>query len=244
MKLVEFKEIKGIITIKSGLHIGGGDSEMKIGGTDNPVIKHPHTFEPYIPGSSLKGKVRSLLEMRSGLMVHTDGSPVSLKTLKKASNEQQKIECSKILKLFGVSGSDSDEDEIKKIGPCRISFADCHLNDLWKKSALDANWAFTEMKTENSINRIAGTAENPRITERVPSGAKFDFYVTLKKLDTESDDFKNEEKDLENLLLKGLKLLEMDALGGSGSRGYGKIKFEFSDAEIKKKFENIELFNK
>ena len=76
MKLMTIKEITGKITLRSGLHIGAGDMEMKIGGTDNPVIKHPHTDEPYIPGSSLKGKVRSLLEMRSGLMAKTDGKPL------------------------------------------------------------------------------------------------------------------------------------------------------------------------
>jgi len=74
MKLAAVKEICGKIILKSGLHIGAGDTEMRIGGTDNPVIKHPHTMEPYIPGSSIKGKVRSLLEMRSGFMANTQGA--------------------------------------------------------------------------------------------------------------------------------------------------------------------------
>jgi CRISPR-associated protein Csm3 len=68
MQLVDIAEIKGKIIVKTGLRIGAGDTEMRIGGLDNPIIKHPHTLEPYIPGSSLKGKVRSLLEMKSGLM--------------------------------------------------------------------------------------------------------------------------------------------------------------------------------
>jgi len=68
MQLIDIKQIKGKIILESGLHIGAGDTEMHIGGTDNPVVKHPYTQEPYIPGSSLKGKVRSLLEMESGLM--------------------------------------------------------------------------------------------------------------------------------------------------------------------------------
>jgi CRISPR/Cas system CMR subunit Cmr6 (Cas7 group RAMP superfamily) len=62
------KKLEGAIILKSGLHIGSGNMEMHIGGTDSPVIKHPHTLEPYIPGSSLKGKIRSLLEMASGLV--------------------------------------------------------------------------------------------------------------------------------------------------------------------------------
>ena len=69
MRLNDIKEIKGTITLKSGLHIGSGDNDMRIGGTDNPVIRHPFTGEPYIPGSSLKGKIRSLLEMKYGLLV-------------------------------------------------------------------------------------------------------------------------------------------------------------------------------
>ena len=77
LKLTEIKKLEGTITLRSGLHIGSGNMEMHIGGTDSPVIKHPHTLEPYIPGSSLKGKVRSLLEMESGLMIYTDWNLLS-----------------------------------------------------------------------------------------------------------------------------------------------------------------------
>jgi CRISPR-associated protein Csm3 len=89
MKLKEIKKLEGTITLKSGLHIGSGNMEMKIGGTDSPVIKHPHTLEPYIPGSSLKGKVRSLLEMESGLVLFAskEGGLVSSKTLKDIGNK-------------------------------------------------------------------------------------------------------------------------------------------------------------
>src|SRR3989304_7996305 len=88
MKLSKIKELKGTIVLKSGLHIGSGNMEMHIGGTDSPVIKHPHTLEPYIPGSSLKGKVRSLLEMESGLMIRTKGDVVSSKILNEVKNDQ------------------------------------------------------------------------------------------------------------------------------------------------------------
>ncbi len=71
MKLREIKTIKGKIILKTGLHIGSGNMEMQIGGTDNPVIKHPHTHEPYIPGSSLKGKMRSLLEYYYGIVAES-----------------------------------------------------------------------------------------------------------------------------------------------------------------------------
>jgi CRISPR-associated protein Csm3 len=231
MRLTGITEIKGKIILQSGLHIGAGDMEMHIGGVDNPVIRHPHTLEPYIPGSSLKGKVRSLLEMESGLMVKTGGSPVSYKTLQGLA-EVEKEKCSRILKLFGTSGA--DVQEVAGLGPTRVSFADCPLDDGWKTRAMENRLSFTEVKSENSINRIRGVAENPRFTERVVSGAHFKFSVTLKQLD--------QDDELLDYLILGLKLLELDALGGSGSRGYGRISFEFEDAELQKRFDDLKPF--
>jgi CRISPR-associated protein Csm3 len=226
MKLLNIKEIRGKITLKSGLHIGAGDMEMKIGGTDNPVIKHPHTLEPFIPGSSLKGKVRSLLEMRSGLMKKSGGSPLSPSDLKKCTEEEKKGG-EKILKLFGSSGA--DDEYLSKLGPTRVSFADAFLNEDWKKKATENQWSLIEVKSENTIDRIKGTAKHPRFIERVPSGVEFDFCAALKIME--------EDEELEAFLIEGLRFLQMDALGGSGSRGYGKIEFKFDDSEIQKKFD-------
>lgn len=231
MKLVGITEIRGKIVLRSGLHIGAGDTEMRIGGTDNTVIKHPHTLEPYIPGSSLKGKVRSLLEMRSGLMVKTDGKPLSIELLQKLEGEKRK-ECAKILKLFGSSGAEMEE--AGSLGPTRVSFADCPLDTEWRATAAERRLALTEVKSENIIDRIRGTAEHPRFTERVPAGAEFNFSVSLKDL--------GDEEDLLGFLLEGLKLLELDALGGSGSRGYGRIAFKFDNLDIGKKFAQISPF--
>lgn len=225
MKLLNIKEIRGKITLKSGLHIGAGDMEMKIGGTDNPVIKHPHTLEPFIPGSSLKGKVRSLLEMRSGLMTKSDGKPLSPSDLEKCKGEEKK-EGEKILKLFGSSGA--DDEYLSKLGPTRVSFADAFLNEKWKKKATENQWSLIEVKSENTIDRIKGTAEHPRFIERVPSGVEFDFCVALKIMEN--------DEGLEDFLIDGLRFLQMDALGGCGSRGYGKIEFKFDDNEIQEKF--------
>jgi len=234
MRLVEIKKLEGTITLKSGLHIGSGNMEMHIGGTDSPVIKHPHTLEPYIPGSSLKGKVRSLLEMESGLMVHTDGNVVSSKTLQKVSNDHElKDKCEAILKIFGSSGADIEDET--GFGPTRVSFADCYLDNEWKNKAKDNRWLLTEEKSENVINRIKGTAEHPRFIERVPEGTKFKFLVTFKVLQDDDNLF-------DDYLLKGLKLLEMDALGGSGSRGYGRIAFEFNDQPLNEKFHSLDPF--
>ena len=231
--LLEIKKLEGIIILKSGLHIGSGNMEMHIGGTDSPVIKHPHTLEPYIPGSSLKGKVRS----PSGLVPYSDnnGGIVSLKTVKKVKNENTNLvkEATDILKIFGYSGADSEDAE--DIGPTRVSFGDCYLDEEWKKKAQANCWQLTEVKSENSINRIKGTAENPHFIERVTEGTKFSFNITFKILE------KSDEQLFEKLL-KCLKLLEMDSLGGNGSRGYGRVKFEFKDPKITEEFANLKPF--
>ncbi|MCK8603005.1 type III-A CRISPR-associated RAMP protein Csm3 [Desulfoferrobacter suflitae] len=233
MQLIDMKEIKGKITLKSGLHIGAGDMEMQIGGTDNPVVKHPHTLEPYIPGSSIKGKVRALLELKSGLMFKTGGEPLQPRHLN-GLDEQQIRQAEIILKIFGSSGADSEE--LARLGPTRASFADCPLNDQWRKEAVSKRLSLTEVKSENSINRIQGTAQNPRFTERVPANAVFDFSISVKI-------FQHDEEELFDVLLQGLKLLEMDALGGSGSRGYGKVLLDFEDEALLRRFASITLFD-
>ena len=234
MKLTGVKEYTGKIVLQSGLHIGAGDAEMRIGGTDNPVIKHPYTLEPYIPGSSLKGKVRSLLELRSGLIgkrKKVDGGPLTLKDYRDTQGEEREA-CAAILKLFGISGA--DQDETGEIGPSRASFADCALDPEWRKSAFEKSMALTEVKSENSIDRIKGTALNPRFTERVPADTQFSFSIAIKQMEG--------DENLEMALFQGLKLLELDALGGSGSRGYGRVKFLFNEQKDQKTFESITPF--
>ena len=188
MKLTNIVEIKAKLVLQTGLHIGAGDSEMHIGGIDNSVIKHPLTQSPYIPGSSLKGKIRTLLEWRSGAV---QNNPLTLKDVSKNPEEVKNI-----LRLFGISGdTKNSEQEVAEIGVSRLAFWDCALNEDWEKAIRDDNQLLTEAKSENTIDRITSTAGNPRQTE------------------------------LLDLVLKGLKLLELDSLGGSGSRGYGKVKF-------------------
>lgn len=231
MKLTSIKQIRGTIELISGLHIGAGDSEMRIGGTDNPVVTNPHTGEPYVPGSSLKGKIRSLLEMRSGLIDQQKGNPLGTSSLTNVSDDK-KQEGLKILRLFGISGAEGDA--AREVGPTRASFADCPLNDASKKKLEEGNFAAMEIKAETAIDRIQGTAKGGslRFTERVVAGLCFDFAITLKELE-DGDDM------LEEFLLEGMKMLEYDALGGSGSRGYGRIKFHFADNERQKKFAEI-----
>ncbi|HNX77360.1 MAG TPA: type III-A CRISPR-associated RAMP protein Csm3 [Candidatus Rifleibacterium sp.] len=228
IRLQKIIELKGRLVLESNLHIGSGNMDMHIGGTDNPIIKHPHTLEPFIPGSSIKGKVRSLMELSSGVAQEAfkqnpnSGGLASLALFKKAANDQKK-EVSDILKIFGFSGSDkSDEDGLAaSLGPTRVSFADCYLNKEWKEKAIENLWPLAIEKSETAIDRISGTAKRGtlRQTEMVPAGAVFDFRLSFKIL---CDD----DKELFKKLKKGLELLEKDALGGSGSRGYGRIRFE------------------
>ena len=142
-----------------------------------------------------------------------------------------------LLRLFGGAPGGEVDKVVKEIGPTRLSFWDCALNAEWLRKVHARNILATEVKSENSINRIAGVAEHPRFTERVIAGAEFDFRLTLKVIDNEN---------LLPMLMQGLKLLECDSLGGSGSRGYGKVALRNlaldGDASIQAHFDAIQPF--
>jgi CRISPR-associated protein Csm3 len=210
--------LSGNIEVLTGLHIGGSDDTMKIGGVDNGVIKvYDRELKrevPYIPGSSLKGKIRSLLEWNYGVAQLNDGKPFGSDVLKKYENthlKDKKQELENFLKLFGDSSSEN------KFGMTRAIFSDCFLVD---KENIDE---IREVKTENMIDRSKGTAKHPRQTERVAPGVEFGFEIRVKVLD--GDD----EEKMKKIIEKGLKLLELDYLGGNGSRGYGRVKIHYKD---------------
>ena len=218
MQLTAIKTLTSEIELLTGLHVGGGDADMHIGGIDNPVIKHPVTQEPYIPGSSLKGKMRSLLEWELGVVGQTEGRPLSYNHFEELT-AKQKPRAEIILKLFGgAPDNKTDTTLVEKIGPTRLAFWDCSLDPKWVQKMRDKNIPLTEAKMENSIDRIRGVALNPRQTERVPAGAKFQFKLTLRE--------HKDDGDLLDTILKGLRLIEVSGLGGSGSRGYGKVQFK------------------
>lgn len=184
---------------------------------DNPVIKHPHTGEPYIPGSSIKGRLRFLLEWAFG--------KVRAKGLPWGSDERDEnatyVEDDPILRTFGNALKDW------RAGPTRLLLRDAPLDRGWRDGMLKSGLELTETKTEVVIDRISGKAHDrvgPRQTERVPAGARFDFSMAFRLFDTGD----KAERDIAclNWTLLGLDLLEQDALGGSGSRGYGRIRFE------------------
>ena len=210
-KLVKKIKIQTSITLVTGLHIGGSSDNVEIGGIDNPVIKlATRGNEPYIPGSSLKGKMRCLLEQ-------TAGAP-------KVGMDQ------KVNNLFGITESRTLNTDNK---PSKLIVRDAILSKESKEALLacdNLDMPYTENKWENVIDRTKGVAEHRRQSERVPAGAVFNAEFVLNIWDDDN------EEELMALFEKGIRLLENDYLGGSGSRGYGQIKFgelertELSDA--------------
>lgn len=233
LQLIRIQRLQGQLELLSGLRIGASEGEMRIGGVDNQVIRHPHTNQPYIPGSSLKGKVRSLLEWCSGAV---KPEPLGFKDL---SDRHGLVK--PVLQLFGVGGGDKlNEQQAAELGPTRLAFWDAPLRAEWLERVRDGNLLPTEVKTENRIDRIRGVAEHPRQVERVPAGASFDFTLSIKLLNIDGDG-----GELREVLYRGLRLLELDSLGGSGSRGYGKVKFQgltLDGQDIQEQFDAVDPF--
>ncbi len=207
MQLKDIIIIKGHIVLKTGLHIGGSKDDIEIGGIDSPVIKHPDG-EPYIPGSSLKGKMRSLMEWMEAVVrpdgrVHTCGDGTC-----------------PVCRIFGTT------NENWAFGPTRIAVRDAFMDSSWRNGIVERGLSLTEEKMENWINRLQGRAGDGglRNIERVPAGARFDFEISYRVLEIDGDS----QADVENFrkVLDVLRLVEMDSLGGSGSRGYGRVAFE------------------
>jgi CRISPR-associated protein Csm3 len=219
MRLIKYKKITGKIIVKTGLHIGGSVDVIEIQGVDNPIIKNPMTNEPYIPGSSLKGKMRSLLEWKLG-KIEPNGPH-------QWCND---IACP-ICRIFGTSSDDAN------LGPTRVLVRDAELTSKCKDKIHKEGISLTEVKYENSIDRISARA-NPRSLERVSAGVEFDFEILYRVFDM-GDQGKTDE-ELFKYVIDGLRYLQQDTLGGSGSRGSGKIAFK----ELKDEGgEDINLFD-
>jgi CRISPR-associated protein Csm3 len=181
--------------------------------------------------------MRSLLEWRAGIVGESKGKPVSISLLETLTGDK-KQHAEVLIRLFGAAGDTKNDAKAEEIGITRLSFWDCSLNNEWKKQISDNNWLYTEAKSENTINRITGTADNPRQTERVPADTIFDFQLGMKILSDLEDGFVE-------TVLAGLKLLELDGIGGSGSRGYGKIKFEnlkLNNVDLQARLDTIDPF--
>jgi len=245
MKLLKYKKITGVICCETGLHIGGASEKMEIGGMDNPIIRNPIDDFPYIPGSSIKGKLRSLLEWR----------------LEKVMDNGEVHKCNDencpICRIFGTpakkeSQEEKDFEELKAkfSGPTRLIVRDAHLveeKDFEELKAKFPQWKekdskrelqklkeekglpYAEEKWENTINRLTASA-NPRQMERIPAGIEFKFEMVYRVFD--DDNKKTNDENLFATVENGLELLQGDCLGGSGSRGCGKIKIDYKVEDI------------
>lgn len=197
--------ITGILRLESGLHIGGSSDFAPIGAVDSPFIRDPYTKKPIIPGSSIKGKLRTLIAR----------SLSDSYILNDISKDDDRVK-----RLFGSSSKD-------EFHASRLLFPDVKLNDdsFKKYRNMDTDTYIGEVKFENTINRVTAVA-NPRQIERVPAGTEFDFSVIY---NVEDIDELVEDMDM---LSNGLMLLKMDYLGGHGSRGYGRVSFHKFNVEI------------
>lgn len=207
MKLMSFKILSGTIKCETGLHIGGSQEQMDIGGVDLPIIKHPITGEPYIPGSSLKGKMRSLLEKKLGKFT-PDGKPCGC----------GKEECL-VCRVFGPHMNPKH-----KLGSTRILVRDASFNkatkERYEQLAMEKGLSYLEKKTENLVLRTTGTAKDPRSQERIPSGSEFDFEIVIQLFEMDGDG-----NSIIDFVKEGLRLVQASYLGGFGSRGSGKVSF-------------------
>jgi CRISPR-associated protein Csm3 len=249
------------LTAKTGLHIGGGGENLDIGGLDKPVIRDPLTKYPYLPGSSIKGKLRATLErLLKKPLNRTGGSGTWRYESDDLADGFSEVEIGtfiryegartcEISRLFGsTGGSDfwipietaineglfSDKSPTRTIenqncvkinrgrnAPSRLIIRDCHLttDSAEKLKKVDTGLYMTEWKFENGIDRVTAAA-NPRQLERVPADSKFKFELIYTV-----ENAQQAIEDLQNIAI-ALAFLEDDALGGHGSRGYGKVKFE------------------
>lgn len=194
------------VTLKlvSGLYIGGTDNGFDIGGADSNVIKNPLTKEPYIPGSSMKGKLKSLLKYHYG----------------KLNDENNDL----------IFSDDTITNIFEPVEDSNVSITRAIFRDfiLTRESVKELQaylglGSFTEIKAENSIDIIRGKAANPRFIERVPAGAMFEGEIILNIFEGDK-----KEKMMETIK-ESLKLLESNYLGGSGTRGYGRVEISFDD---------------
>src|ERR1700712_2296545 len=214
LKLAGKLILEGEMHCDTGLHVGAGKGSLEIGGADNPVVKDAHG-RPYVPGSTLRGRMRALLEQSTGMAI-----PSELVFISKRKGQEVRIHQSdrpddEICLLFGRSPGEGNNAK-----PARLSVFDAPLlvDSITPQMRETLDDELTEVKSENAIDRITSQA-NPRTLERVPAGARFKVRMVV-------DILCPEDAVLAGLLVQGLRLLEDDTLGGGGSRGSGRVRFD------------------
>ena len=213
-KLTKKIFINGTIVVKTGLAVGGGSIGLEIGGADKVVVRNPISNEPYIPGSSLKGKMRSLLEKLDGRFTTKTDNVGKISTMPCSCGTCM------ICKIFGVSAEAEGM-------PARLIVRDSELVNVEElEKSKNTDMPFTEVKTEVVIDRITSAA-TPRQFERVPAGAKFRLNLVFNIYEGDN------ETDMLKKVFEGLCLVQDDYLGGSGTRGYGQVKFNIESLTSK-----------
>jgi CRISPR-associated protein Csm3 len=215
--------LDGEMICETGLHIGAGKGSLDLGGADNPVVKDAFG-RPYVPGSSLRGKIRSLLEQSSGKIAPGDLVYLSRRRGQEVRIHQSDEPGDEICLLFGrnpgrLERASGDALETTTATPARLTVYDAmlELDSITEQMRENLDDELTEVKSENAIDRLTCVA-NARTLERVPSGAKFKVRLVVDILCTE-------DRELVAKVGEGLRLLEDDSLGGGGSRGSGRVKF-------------------
>lgn len=204
--------IKGELQVLTGLMIGSSSAAMGIGGVDKMVIRHPITRLPYIPGSSIKGKLRSLLELNLGQVSKDERGNTG------PTHDPKHLPA----QLFGYIKHRQNDKKSQQ--PSKLIIRDGELlNGDWLQGT---ELAYTEVKAENSIDRITAAA-NPRFFERVPKGAIFQLEIILNIFDSDED----KEIELLNGVFHAMRLLNDDYLGGGGSRGNGQVNVRLKGME-------------
>ena len=221
LKLIGKMIVDGDLTCHTGLHIGAGKGSLDIGGADNPVVRDAYGL-PYIPGSSLRGRLRSLLEHSSGLAVAGELVYLSKRKGQEVRIHQSDRPDDEICLLFGrnpgrMERVQGDDVHGNTATPARLTVYDAPLDASSITAQMRENLddELTEIKSENAIDRITAQS-SPRTLERVPAGAKFKVRMIV-------DILCDEDKALPVRIAEALRLLEDDALGGSGSRGSGRV---------------------
>lgn len=211
--------ITGQLTCLTGLHIGSPEDSYNVGSLEHPIVRDVMTGYPYIPGSSLKGKLRSLLEWTLG-KIEPDGQT--------HGRSCQDPHCA-VCRIFGAAAGQNDR-EVQAVGPTRLIVRDAFPSEATLEQFVKSGRFLTEIKTETSLDRITAEATS-RFIERVPAGAQFDVEFVYGIYDLNDQGL----TDVENLryVYMALDLLEASVLGGGGSRGSGKIALENLAAVIK-----------
>jgi CRISPR-associated protein Csm3 len=213
---------QGTLQCLTGLHIGASKENMEIGALDSPVVRDPITRQPYIPGASLKGKLRTLLEKATPTCLpNRNGGTSAQPVMRHECDDVSQAKDCPVCRLFGSTagrGKNPSGQENRNY-PARLKVRDLYLTpaSLTMLEKIDTGLLYTEWKFENALDRITSAA-NPRNLERVPKGAEF-----VATLVYDVEDLETAKEDLKNLQL-ALRLLEDDALGGHGSRGYGQVR--------------------